>query len=235
MKTNYTVAENGYAVINGELTPVKFSSIIAKGDKIYYEIPGLGTFENIVTYASPESFERGDVVTRVRTKSNANIVDGKLGLYSMENGEPVLSYHDVDVNLTRRYEPIIPEGFYESREECLKNNTYIEVTEDGQRIEHVGILKKVALDPDQKEFIRDLEGMFRKAKEMGIFFTYSTEDYVMGVANLRNLRKKSLEYNCEGEGPESDAECVWATILPHVKIPSEVFDLEFYGARLTEK
>lgn len=207
MKTNYTVANNGYLMFNGELRKVNFTKIIGRGEDIYYttDDPEVGEIKNAVTYASVKDFEKGNTGSHNVTcvPFPFTIVDGLVKAWTMRDGEPVCDSLDTQVDLDRRRIcPILPEGYYASREDCLKNNTYIEVGENGERIEHEGILKKVALDPDQREFMRDLAGMIKKAKDLGIFLAL---DISYGDIYAINERKfpNGLDCDCCGEMPDS--------------------------------
>ena len=224
MKKNYNVANNGYAVIDGELRKVSFTDIRTDGDEhVIYTIRGIdGTFTDIKTYASIGDFEK--CLTTERSVSiehgYQSIIngDGTCSAWRMIDGEPqnerLWLNAEIEVNRST-FEPIFPNGYYKSREECLKHSTYVEVKEDGTKVEHMGIVKKLELTNEQRAFLRDvLEPTFAKAAEMGIRLMYNSCYDSVKAVNTNNLRGH-LACNW---GPCEEATETYSDVFEEVKI-----------------
>ena len=160
-------------VINGELAPVHFAGIKVMTDgHTFYETKEHGVLLDIVTYVDRKSFEQGVVSESSVLVKGCVTEEGKMSLYRMENGEPVEVFEEVDLEYKNGHLlPILKDGLYPSRQECLRNNTYIEVMEDGSKVEHTGILKKIKLTDEQRKFIDEvLTPAFETARELKIGF-----------------------------------------------------------------
>lgn len=195
MKQNYTVSKEGLMVINGELAPVHFAGIKVMADgHIFYETKEYGVLVDIVTYVDRQSFELGVVSEESVSVKGYVTDDGKMSLYRMENGEPVEVFEEVDLVYKNGYLcPILKEGLYPSRQECLRNNTYVEVMENGSKVEHTGILKKIKLTDKQRTFIDEvLAPAFEKARELMIGFVI---DYNEELKAFNKGAFKSVMYD----------------------------------------
>lgn len=195
MKQNYTLSKEGLMVINGELAPVHFAGIKVMTDgHIVYETKEYGLLVDIVTYVDRQSFEQGIMSERKVSVKGYVTDDGKMSLYRMKNGEPVEVFEEVDLVYKNGYLwPILKEGLYPSRQECLRNNTYIEVMENGSKVEHTGILKKIKLTDKQRKFIDEvLAPAFEKARELMIGFVI---DYNEELKAFNKGAFKSVMYD----------------------------------------
>lgn len=211
MKRNYTIAAEGLTMIDGELRKVSFKSVTVKGDDVIYETKDGLILKNIVTYSSPGAFESDSrSETNIRVDGDYLInEDGLVELYTMKDGEPVSELLDVSGTRCRGYiVPDAPEGYYPSREVCLKNNTYIEVDEEGNKVEHIGVFKKFKLEDDQLKFIQEeLEAVLKKAGEMGVRLIYNFSNEVLTACNTRHIKGNLWsDCCCESDGNYASSE-----------------------------
>lgn len=196
MKQIYTVAKEGLTVINGELVRVKFLDVKVLDGHIIYETVEHGVLTDIVTYQDIPSFEQGVTYTiDVRVCGDVRSEDGKLPVYTMKDGEPVIVYEDTPlVYKMGAMHPILKDGFYANRSDCLRDNTYIEVKDDGTKEEHMGILKKIRLTDEQKTFLNEVMiPAFAKAQEMGIGFVTDYDEKTMAY-NQKNFKRPLFDY-----------------------------------------
>lgn len=195
MKQIYTVAQEGLTVINGELVRVEFLNVKVLNGHIIYETAEHGVLTDIVTYQDIPSFEQGITYT-INVEVCGNVSeDGKLPVYTMKDGEPVIVYEDTPlVYKGGVMHPILKEGFYANRSDCLRENTYVEVKADGTKVEHTGILKKIRLTDEQKTFLNEVMiPAFAKAQEMGIGFVTDYKEQTMAY-NQKNFRRPLFDY-----------------------------------------
>ena len=218
MKKEYIVATNGYTMIDGELVNVVFNTKVAKGDNIIYTTDKGKELVNAVTYASAQKFEKGEP-SQTKATLPWGLRDlrineqGEIEVWTMQNGQPVSEWKDVDVRVFGYIQPILQEGEYLSREECLKHNTYIEVDLEGNKVEHIGICKKLELNEEQKAYLNDeLIPILNKSRELGLYFVYDSGSDELRVVNTKNIKVNlSSDYGT----PPSDG--VGICELPSVK------------------
>lgn len=238
MKTNVIFRGNsGYAMINGILEKVEFEDVVMYPNKIleYLDKEGKSLW-NIKLYASKEDFE-GD-----NEKEGENIIlsDG-YGYQETENGEekiintyiwkmgggqPVrvletLKFRRVYSNI---FEPILKEGMYKSRVDCLKYNEYEYRAEDGSIQTKVGIGKKVQLTDEQRKFIdEELVGVLNKAKEMGIMLVLNNSTEYLYAANTKQLKEGAFDIDYSSD---IDNDLDWINSDYFYKVPEQVLMME---------
>lgn len=219
MKKNYTCSNGSYAVINGELTHVSVKERFAENDEhIKYvlervmegdkRVP-LGEFEDIKLYYSRALFEKGESsVDNYPLDSRCSLNDkGELEVWKMEDGEPKASYTgNLVVKVKAPCSPVLPDGCYISRDECLKNETYIERKDDGTSVEHRGVMKRIKLTDEQEKYIQEvLLPALDGCKELGIQLVVSSWEETLFAYNKNGFSREVWD-GCEPEWTEQYAQ-----------------------------
>lgn len=189
----------GMAVINGVLTPINATSVIADAKGHIHYKTDKGEFTDIKMYAGRDEFERDcpQVVEVSKLTLNIPITETtdnegqkvlKARVWRMIDGEPTEVTIDAEFKvLSYCARMIFPANTYATRIDCLSHETYKYVGEDGVIKERVGIVKKVQLTDEQKSFI---EGTFapilQKLNELGIGVTFQTDNEGLYAYNANN-------------------------------------------------
>lgn len=210
MKQNYTYSKGNYAVINGELRHVSVDRKYSEdGEHIKYVLGSLGEYEDIKLYESREDFEKGEVGTDYAPFDSEYTMnaEGQVALWKMEGGEPKEEWFDnLAVEIHGNCAPVVPKGWYSSREECLRNETYIEVQDDGTKVEHMGILQRIRLSEEQEGYLKGvLLPALNGCKKVGIQLVASTWDEILYAYNSKNFTKES--WDCESNRPQTAHLC----------------------------
>ena len=92
----------------------------------------------------------------------------------------------------------IPES-YSSVEEVYQYNDWMEVTEQGERVKHESVYKRLFLDDDQKALAKKLQAVIDECEAAGMCIYWSNADYTLNALNTRRIER--LEYD-----PEVDEE-----------------------------
>ena len=236
MKTNVFFRGNsGYTMINGILQNVKFDSVqmTPEGGLLY--ILGDETLEDVVLYNSKEDFENGndrrcgEIFLSSNYTYEEKEIDGKMMILTevwvMKGGKPVM--HSKPLLFTHTYgttfEPILGDGMYKSRENCLKFNSYDYKDEEGNIQTKVGIGKKVQLTPEQQEYIKDLTNMLNRAKEMNIMLVLNNATECLYAANTALLKDGKLEIDYGGN-PDASVDVISSESF--YKVPESVLMIE---------
>lgn len=156
-------------------------------------------------------------------------IDGKMMILTevwvMEGGKPVM--HSKPLLFTHTYittfEPILGDGMYKSREDCLKFNSYDYKDEEGNIQTKVGIGKKVQLTPEQQEYINDLANMLNKAKELKIMLVINNASECLYAANTALLKDGKLGIDYSGN-PDAFVDMISSTSF--YKVPESVMMVE---------
>lgn len=191
---NITIgAYAGYAMIDGILTEVtvKHITLTNKGKLIYHT--DKGDYENLTLYASRQNFEHNIPCSCEACLPDNTLIEGveekryKITAWTMKDGEPVSVAVYPDFKIQGRVEPILDKGYYLTREECLKNETYKYVDKNGNVVERDGIGKKMRLTEKQLDFIQKvLEPALKDANEMGICLVYDYSYDRLCACNMPN-------------------------------------------------
>lgn len=237
MKTNVIFrGVSGYAMINGVLQNVEFDSVqmTPEGGLLY--ILGDETLEDVVLYNSKEDFENGNdrrcggVFLSGDYTYEEKEIDGKMMILTevwvMEGGKPVM--HSKPLLFTHTYittfEPILGDGMYKSREDCLKFNSYDYKDEEGNIQTKVGIGKKVQLTDEQRKFIdEELVGVLNKAKEMGIMLVLNNSTEYLYAANTKQLKEGAFNIDYSSD---IDNDLDWINSDYFYKVPEQVLMME---------
>ena len=189
----------GMAVINGVLTPINATSVIADAKGHIHYKTDKGEFTDIKMYAGRDEFEKDcpqvvevskltlDIpITETTDNEGRKVL--KARVWQMIDGEPTEVIIDAEFDVLSYCARIIfPANTYATRIDCLSHETYKYVGKDGVIKERVGIAKKVQLTDEQKSFI---EGTFvpilEKLNELGIGVTYQTDNEGLYAYNANN-------------------------------------------------
>ena len=135
------------------------------------------------------------------------------------HSKPLLFTHTYSTT----FKPILVDGMYKSREDCLKFNSYDYKDEEGNIHTKVGIGKKVQLTPEQQEYIKDLTNMLNRAKEMNIMLVLNNATECLYAANTALLKdgKLGIDY---GGNPDASVDTISSTSFYNV--PESVLMIE---------
>ena len=237
MKTNVIFRGNsGYTMINGVLQNVEFDSVeMTPCRELIYYLREDEMFKDIILYGSIQDFENGkekrysEIVLSDDYSYEEKEIDGKMMILTevwvMEGGKPVM--HHEPLHFTHSYghifKPILGDGMYKSREDCLKFNSYDYEDEEGNIKTKVGIGKKVQLTPEQQEYIKDLTKMLNRAKEMNIMLVINNASECLYAANTALLKdgKLGIDY---GGNPDASVDTISSTSFYNV--PESVLMIE---------
>lgn len=184
----------GFAMINGVLTPVKVAKVVLNSNRVFVYTTDKGEFEDLVLYKSREDFEQNHPnkeTCRIPEDKWGDIADdGELvrTLWTMEDGEPKSTKMSIGFHIIGLWyaTPVMPEHYYLSREECLANETYKYVDDSGNIKEKDGIAKSMRLTDEQKDYLEStLIPALKKAKEMGITIVLNNDTAAITAARWR--------------------------------------------------
>ena len=206
----------GLTMINGVLTPINVKEVVLREDyKVAYSTE-YGILINPVLYGTKEDFEAGEPCVLKEIVLSKNTLyqeeDGMIytRTWKMQDGEPKEIYLPLQFKVADRgyspilAEPIIPveEGYYISREDCIRYGTYVIKDEDGTTHEEMGIGLKLQLSDTQKEFIeKEFIPILEKVRELGIQFIFNGSTDKLSAVNVNNLTGK-LGYDYDEEGTQ---------------------------------
>ena len=192
----------GLTMINGVLTPISVKEVVLREDyKVAYSTE-YGILINPVLYDTKEDFEVGEPCVLKEIVLSKNTLyqeeDGMIytRTWKMQDGEPKEIYLPLQFKVADRgyspilAEPIIPveEGYYISREDCIRYGIYVIKDEDGTTHEEMGIGLKLQLSDAQKEFIeKELIPILGKVKDMGIQLIHNESYDRLYAVNVTNL------------------------------------------------
>lgn len=224
MKTNYEIVSGDYAVIDNELRFVNVGKIFIDGEDVRFFLKDadgkeLGEFRNITLYRSVEAFEKGEVEKRkVSLVGEAELDDkGRLRTWKMENGEPSDLWMDgLSVKFGYPCEPVLPDGYYLTRAECLRNETWTERKEDGTTAEHEGVLKKIKLTKEQQEYVENvLKPALDGCKKAGINLVTDWNEviYAYNARKIGDREEWSGEYDPIHSADKSEMAKVGAFVI----------------------
>lgn len=187
---------NSYAVIDGILEKVHFKSFYydAETKDVVYTLEDGRTLLNLITYVSPQAFEDG--------QSNCLELDydrypSKCKYWRFKDGEPV--EEEVFVKYCK-YTKIIPNGYYQTRAECLGNNSYVENT-NGEFIKHTCVAEKITLKNIQIDLIEKLEDVLKECANNNIKFLFDSMTF--NIIPYNNHEDICVVY-CDGSKPYVD-------------------------------
>ncbi len=118
---------------------------------------------------------------------NKIVEDGKeyicLPVWVLEDGEPIkfpLSIHTTtwehDGDRGWKFsDKNLPEKYWFSREDAIRNNEHKIVDNDGEVFVERGVNLRLALTDEQKKILEELEAVFKKAEDAGIGFLFDRE------------------------------------------------------------
>ena len=203
MKTINFYGFEGLTMIDGVLTPINVEKVILSEDyKVAYPTE-YGILVDPVLYKSKEDFEEGNAceLKQIVLSDNASYKEEDGLIYTrtwkMQDGEPKEIYLPLQFKVTCRgrlaplAEPIIPEeeGYYASREDCIRYGSYVLKCDDGTKHEEIGIGLKLQLSDKQKEFIKEeFIPILEKAKDMGIQLIHNNSYDRLYAVNVNNLQ-----------------------------------------------
>ena len=239
MKTDVTFkGMRGYTMIDGILCHYDFEAVyMTAWEEIkYVSSNNRDILWDIDLYASTKDFEAGkqadcgEISLSDRYAYEKKDIDGKPAIltkvWEMVNGQPMECLEALDFVHTYRntFEPVLEEGMYRSRIDCLKFNSYEYEDENGNIQTKVGIGKKVQLTDEQRKFIdEELVGVLNKAKEMGIMLVLNNSTEQLYAANKKELSEKSFRIDYMGDTSE---EVDWITSESFYKVPEQVLMME---------
>lgn len=217
MRTINFYGFEGLTMINGVLTPINAKEVILREDyKVAYSTED-GILVDPVLYATKEDFEAGKPcdLKEIEVKMDGFLYkeeDGKIytRTWKMQDGEPKEIYLPLQFNVKCRgcwsplAEPVISEedGYYASREDCIRYGSYVLKGDDGTTHEELGIGLKLQLSDTQKEFInKEFIPILEKAKELGVQFIFNGSTDKLSAVNVNNLTGK-LGCDYDEDGPQ---------------------------------
>lgn len=216
MRTINFYGFKGLSMINGVLTPINAKEVILREDyKVAYSTED-GILVDQVLYATKEDFEAGKTCELkeivLSTKVSYKEEDGKIytRTWKMQDGEPKEIYLPLQFKVECRgswsplAEPIIPveDGYYASREDCIRYGSYVLKGDDGTTHEELGIGLKLQLSDTQKEFInKEFIPILEKAKELGVQFIFNGNTDELSAVNVNNL-VGNLACDYDEDGPQ---------------------------------
>lgn len=214
MKQIKFYGEKGCTMIDGILQSIKVMNVTmdACGNMYYYT--GGRTLKNPVLYYDNERFEKGEPISELTVYfdkqyeyKEETIESGDTQIlthvWQMVGGEPMRFSYALSFDITgMRATPILEEGMYKSREDCLRFSEYQFTDADGNVCVKVGLGKKVQLTEEQRNYIdKELIPMLHKATDLGIrlYFNNATDEiYAANLNNLENERKTLImDYTCD--------------------------------------
>lgn len=198
----------GYAVIDGILTYVEAEKVEMKANgQLVHTINGK-RFRDLILYANQEQFEKGnakraEIISIPDKYEHREQTDEKgytyieTAVWKMLCGAPVKSWALLDYDITNVHwiHPIVPEGFFLSRVDCIRYGQYQFKDENGDIKEQKGIGLKLRLTEEQQAFIDgEFSAVLEKAKDLGIkFLFYGEYDLLLAVDQSE---VKSLHLDC---------------------------------------
>ena len=203
MRTINFYGFEGLTMINGVLTPINAKEVVLREDyKVAYSTED-GILVDPVLYATKEDFEAGKTcdLKEIEVKMDGFLYKEEDGLiytqtWKMQDGEPKEIYLPLQF-IVKRWtkskflaKPIIPEedGYYASREDCIRYGSYVLKGNDGTTHEEMGIGLKLQLSDTQKEFIeKELIPILGKVKDMGIQLIHNESYDRLYAVNITNL------------------------------------------------
>lgn len=178
MERTVKFMSGSYAVIDGVARRISVKRVWCDKDGMVYvlETPDgkpLGEFRETAIYPTLEDFEKEGCVRMLTGELESRFKldeQGRVLTWKMENGEPSpLWMDDLVMEVGSRCEAVLPDGYYPTREECLRHSTWVELRDDGTRVEHKGILEKIKLTKEQQEYVDNvLRPAMKGAIEKGI-------------------------------------------------------------------
>ena len=211
MKQIYYRGNNGYAVIDGILTYVEAEKVEMKANGQLLHTIGGKRFRDLILYANQEQFEKGnakqaDIISIPNKYEYREQTDEKgytyieTAVWKMLCGAPVKSWALLDYDITNVHQihPIVPEGFFLSRVDCIRYGQYQYKDENGDIKEQKGIGLKLRLTKEQQAFIDgEFSAVLEKAKDLGIKFLFNCEDDALIAVNQSEV--KSLHLDCRSD------------------------------------
>lgn len=153
---------------------------------------------------------------------NKIVEDGKeyicLPVWVLEDGEPIkfpLNIHKITWDFNGEHGWIfsdknLPEKYWFSRTEAIRNNEYKIVDKDGEAFVERGVNLRLALTDEQKKILEELEAVFKKAEDAGIGFLFDRE--CSGNLEVYNANEvDDIEYCSKPEfhkGDLVDIDCI---------------------------
>ena len=202
MRTINFYGFEGLTMINGVLTPINAKEVVLREDyKVAYSTED-GILVDPVLYATKEDFEAGKTceLKEIVLSDNTSYKEEDGLIYTrtwkMQDGEPKEIYLPLQFNVKCRgrwsplAKPVISEedGYYASREDCIRYGSYVLKGDDGTTHEELGIGLKLQLSDTQKEFInKEFIPILEKAKELGIQFIFNWSTDKLSAVNVNNL------------------------------------------------
>lgn len=182
-------------------------------------------------YPTPEAFEKGetyeastlywmrneeDICSELLKKHNCRrcMVDEKgTFVWAFIKGQAVKWYFRKHIDVvTLHYksnclayatadDAEVPENYYDA-EDVYKYNDWVEVKDDGERVTHEGIYKRLMLEQDQVALADKLQAVLNECKEAGMKVYYNLCDYSLNAVNVRHIER--VEYD-PGYDEETEA------------------------------
>lgn len=239
MKINVTFkGMSGYTMIDGILCHYDFEEVYMTAWKEikYVSSNNRDILWDIDLYESTKDFEAGNqadhgwITLSDRYAYEEKDVDGTTTIltkvWEMSNGQPMECLEALDFVHTHRnnFEPVLRDGMYRSRTECLKFNSYQYEDEEGNLQTKVGIGKKVQLTDEQRKFIdEELVGVLNKAKEMGIMLVHNNSTEYLYAANTKQLKEGAFDIDYSSD---IDNDLDWINSDYFYKVPEQVLMME---------
>lgn len=106
---------------------------------------------------------------------------GYISVWIFENGEPkrvpvVVNAVNRDDNGWHLSDGCLPEKYWESKEDAFSFNEYKVVDEDGEEFIEQGLQKRVGLTTEQWAIIKEMQELFKKAKDSDIKFLWNRDN-----------------------------------------------------------
>lgn len=239
MKTNVIFrGTTGYTMIDGILCHYDFEAVYMTAWKEikYVSSNNRDILWDIDLYASTKDFEEGnqadcgEITLSDKYAYEKKDDDGRpvilTKVWMMVNGQPMECTEALDFVHTYRniFEPVLKEGMYKSRIECLKFNSYQYEDEEGNLQTKVGIGKKVQLTDEQRKFIdEEFVGVLNKAKEMGIMLVLNNSTEYLYAANTKQLKDGAFDIDYSSD---IDNDLDWINSDYFYKVPEQVLMME---------
>lgn len=128
----------------------------------------------------------------------------KMLTFDYQTGNVKFSFYDFNTDLP----------YYASYEECLVYNDYSVTLKDGTVVKRESIVKMLALNDDQEQIVKELEGILDKAHKAGINLIFDTETDELYATN----RDDRVSWSMDDRGIDYNN---WRWELP--KVSSHIF------------
>lgn len=211
MEQIYYRGNTGYAVIDGILTYVEAEKVEMKANGQLVHTIGGKRFRDLVLYANQEQFEKGnakqaDIISIPNKYEYREQTDEKgytyieTAVWKMLCGAPVKSWALLDYDITNVHQihPIVPEGFFLSRVDCIRYGQYQYKDENGDIKEQKGIGLKLRLTEEQQAFIDgEFSAVLEKAKDLGIKFLFNSEIATLIAVNQSEVKSLHFDYRSD--------------------------------------